>query len=269
MSGRIATIAGLVLAALGIAVPLALWLVDSDSNEIEVRIVSKANLDPSLPSGVKGAMEVSIGGVKVTRPYYVVIEVANSGNRSVTAEDVEIPLTIDVGNVVIAQAQILRVEPAALAPVVERQDRHVVVRPLLLNPGDSFQLGLLTSGSEPVVSVRARIAGIKDVRIVSSADEGMTFWRSFKLGLGLLLVCLYASLLMMGIGQWRSEFQKFEIHRLAIFPMAICCALAGISIFYDGLGTPPAMDWKTAVSTFGMIVLGASLARLPLKEISE
>ncbi|MBN4956941.1 hypothetical protein JY411_00680 [Stenotrophomonas maltophilia] len=265
MSGKWTAIAGLALAMLGILVPLVLWMADTDSREIEVRILSKANLNPSLPTGVDGEMEFAIGGRRVVKPYYVVVQVTNAGNRSIAAADVERPLTLAMGNVEIAQAQVLTSQPAALKPELERQERQLVVKPLLLNPGDSFQIGFLTSGAEPSVTAQARIAGISDVRVVSSLSDDTVVGKSFRLVVASALMCIYGSLLLVGFGQWSDGRRRLVLRRWATIPMAFFCGLGGSVLFTSELGVLPLKDWRTFVFIIGLVVLAVVLARVPLK----
>ncbi len=230
MDKKFAAIATIILGALGVLVPVGLWFSDLDSRLIEVNIISKVNLDPTIPSGLDGEVAVTLDGRNVARPHFVVVEVVNGGNRSISSSDVETPITLKVGRASIVRAQVMKAIPGSLDPQVQVADGGVSVKPLLLNPGDRFQVGMLTSGEDPVVSANARISGVKDLRVEDPLDSREKLRRWKQVTLAFLMLSVYFTLMMQGFGRWVPSLSDLRVRNGAMIPMALICAFTSAFI---------------------------------------
>jgi len=72
------------------------------------------------------------------------IQIENAGNREITPEQWEFPLSIQFEqDVIAAYAYVSDSKPAGLRPVMSVDNNTLTVEPLLLNPGDSFTLNAI------------------------------------------------------------------------------------------------------------------------------
>ncbi|MBM4467396.1 MAG: hypothetical protein FJ014_17880 [Chloroflexi bacterium] len=74
----------------------------------------------------------------------IAIQIENAGNREITPEQWEFPLSIQFEqDVIAAYAYVSDSKPAGLRPVMSVDNNTLTVEPLLLNPGDSFTLNAI------------------------------------------------------------------------------------------------------------------------------
>lgn len=254
-------ILGLILAALSAFIPVVIWLVDFDTRGVEVSVISKANLDPSLPDAMGGQMEVVLDGKRIFKPYFVVIEIRNSGNQPIMARDVETPITLSAGPARISRTQVMKTTPASLSPRFLGDQNQLSVSPLLLNPGDSFQVGLLTSGEEPRISATARIAGIRDVKVVDSTDGKALRKRSLSLLLAFALCVMYSGFMTIGAGRWLGPFNGSRLRDMAPIPLGLISMMAAAALAADEF-RPYRGEWTGIAGLVVVVVLGIVCQRL-------
>jgi hypothetical protein len=122
----------------------------------EANVLSLTVDRPETPTRIK----MSIGGRPVYDPRLVTLRVRNSGNTPILSSDFDGPIEVAFGTSVdLLDVAVDDSEPGHLTPIVNILTRAVRIDPLLLNPGDSFLLTILSDGAtEP--QVLARIAGV-------------------------------------------------------------------------------------------------------------
>ncbi|MEI4515086.1 MULTISPECIES: hypothetical protein [unclassified Stenotrophomonas] len=184
-------IGGVALTVATMVLTLVLWLVDRQSNEMRVEVVSKASLAPVVPEGVVSKVSILINGAEVKSPSYVVLDFSNTGTTPVLASSFERDVVLSAVGARIESVQILKTRPTSLDPQVSVQDGKVHVAPLLLNPSDSFRLGLLTAGHLPKLDVSGRVAGVADISVVDVATSAEPP-RYFRRTIGFLLLGFYS-----------------------------------------------------------------------------
>lgn len=183
----------LLATAAGVVVPIWLWQVDLNARAIELRLISTASLQPQETGGLKG-LSISFNSNVLESPTVSVLEVVNSGSKPIQASDFEGPIEIRPQE----GSKVVRVEVASTMPVDLRPQMSqaldvISIQPLLLNPKDKFVLTVLTSGQEPKISTRARIAGVAQVDFVDqtkSPRAQRSLWVNSTIGV--LLLCSYA-----------------------------------------------------------------------------
>ena len=163
--------ATLVIALAGVLVPI--WFAQSDVNgkSLSVRHVASTALAPPEIASVP-RLAVTLEGVVVNSPYLSTLELKNNGNRPIPSTDFESPLEIATGgDVKVVRARVVDVRPGDPKATIDIEPHLIVVRPLLLNPGDTVSISALTSGALPVFVPSARIAGISRVEFVDATRE--------------------------------------------------------------------------------------------------
>lgn len=188
MKSKWISLAGVVLTAIAVVLAVAVPMWQRETSELSVTVVSKANLNPTVPDRFGPQVSVSIDGKEVRMPHYSVIEVANTGSRPILAESVEEPLKIRLREGGIVSAEVIGAKPDALKPRTRLHSDSIEIVPALLNPGDSFQLGVISAGGSPSFMAEGRIAELRSISVTekSSSDTQIPGLR-FLVGIGLLL----------------------------------------------------------------------------------
>lgn len=182
----------LVATLAGVLVPVWLWREDLDARSVHFRKLSQTSLQP--PDSAKALdLRVTVGGAELQSPYLTVFELVNDGARPVAASDFEAPIEITSKNKAeIVRTSVTGTTPTDLLPSLSVEAGVAKIKPMLLNPGDSVTIAVLTTKEEPVFGSRARIAGIRTVPIVDAQRKTISPVRmSFVVAAGLL--CLVAA----------------------------------------------------------------------------
>jgi hypothetical protein len=162
------------LAVAGVIVPLGVSQFQSDEKLLSVRTVSIEDLD-SYESGAIPELKLTINGAVVESPYFTKVQLVNEGTIPILASDFATPLTISIDALsVVVRAATIDVVPSDLPVTLNQTGKDVSISPLLLNPGDSFAISILTSGEQPHFSVSARIAGVTRIELEEMMDDGLT-----------------------------------------------------------------------------------------------
>jgi hypothetical protein len=184
-----------ILAILAIIIPYWLWQYDLRAKSLDISIISSASLQPEESIGGK-EVSISVGGVKIDKPFITFIEITNNGSKPILASDFEGNLFLKNNGGRIMQGELGKTEPEQLSPAIKVAGQTIEISPLLLNPADKFSLSLITENGRPEFSVRARIAGISSVHMRTPASKSP--WvgiiiKSIFAGIGMLLYFLFAT----------------------------------------------------------------------------
>lgn len=105
-------------------------------------------------------IQLSFDGRPVPLAVLVTLRVRNSGNTPILPNDFQGPLTVALADSLL-DLRIDCTDPVELSPVTKVDAGTVTVEPLLLNPGDSFDLLFILDDASDRPNVSARIAGIR------------------------------------------------------------------------------------------------------------
>ncbi len=164
---------GLTLAALGIFTPIA-WDWYTERAALEVRYLSSATLIDTLAQVEE--VEIRFGDRQIRQLSRVELVLANMGRRPIEASDLARPFQIQFEGVRILDASIVAESPHNLAAVLEilPDSSTIQLTFSLLNQGDRVGFSVLLAGSEPRLSVDARIAGLRRVPLVDRRQDQRT-----------------------------------------------------------------------------------------------
>ena len=146
------------LTALSVVLPIWLWTIENSSKSLNLAIVGSF---PITSSAMKSSQDIIVlyQGQKVEQPYSSIIELMNTGTKSVYANDFDGDIEIRLAKPSrLLRTQIIRREPESLDPLIKTKDARILLSPLLLNPSDKITVEILTGGSKPEFSARARVA---------------------------------------------------------------------------------------------------------------
>lgn len=154
--------------------------------------------------------------VRVHDLHLVVIEVVNSGDIPIEASDFVEPLQFSFGEqAVILGGFVTQRKPSYLSPSVETIPPHTVrVNPLLMNPGDSFQLVAQGTRFDSELDAKARIVGVSDLTSQKAQPQRRSNW---ILGLGIVIGLAGGSILLSLSGPEVSTGQAFAMAGFGIF----------------------------------------------------
>lgn len=224
----------LVATVAGVLVPVWLWRADLDARSVHIRKLSQTSLQP--PESAKALdLRVTVAGAELEFPYLTVFELVNDGARPVIPSDFETPIEITSKNKAeIVRTSVTGTTPADLLPSLSVEGGVVKIKPMLLNPGDSVTIAVLTTREDPVFGSRARIAGIRTVPIVDTQRKVISTARmSFVVAAGLL--CLVAANLV--LDGWPTKGVKLRPRAaFVVFLVAMFGAALFVTEGLDSLG---------------------------------
>lgn len=223
------------VAIASLILPVYLWQSDLKAHALSVRLLSSSQLQP-FASSKKYDVKMTVNGVELVNPYFSIYEIVNSGSKPILSTDFESPIIFS-GNSDLAfvSARIDLTEPEDIPVNLTLEPSKVSIAPFLSNPSDKVYLSVITSGVDPVISVKARIAGIREIEIV---DSSVVTTSPIRIGIDLFVAlgCLTTYFVHAFMGVRRIE-GSFNIG-VAVASM-VGCGLAGsmsMRRFTDGLG---------------------------------
>jgi hypothetical protein len=270
--GKWVGIGSLLAAIAALVLTLTLWFVDRSTSSLKFEVVSKAGLDPVLPESVTSSVSVLLNGVPVRRPSYIVVDVVNSGTQPILSSSFERGIRLFAKPASIESAQVIGKSPSSLSPIVTVSSGYLEVSPLLLNPGDSFQLGVLTSGEIPRLAVSGRIAGVKDIALIDqlpskSSDLSIRRFMAVLLG-GVSVVCTITWLThgrsrRFPVGTVSDLFgYRRELRPSVIFAIGIIAYIAAVAMTGDDLTVAvTSRPWTFGACAVGGMLIVFALAR--------
>lgn len=165
------------LTALSVVLPIWLWSIDNSPKSLNLAITGGF---PITSSAMKTSEDIIVlyQGQKVEQPYSSIIELMNAGTKSIYANDFDGDIEIKLAKPSrLLRTQVIRREPESLDPLIKTKDDRILLSPLLLNPSDKITVEILSDGSTPEFIARARVAGVKDIRIENQNRKRTLFPR--------------------------------------------------------------------------------------------
>lgn len=230
MESRWVALATLAITAIALVVAIAVPYLQRDTSELTITVLSKASLNPIVPDGFRPKIGLSINGSSVKSPHYSVVEIANSGSMPILAASVEEAINIKVKNGSVISADVISADPEALKPKASLQDGAIEVAPLLLNAGDSFQLGIISSGENPSFSASGRIAGLQRIGVTERSSVSAADRPVLRYLLAAALVIAYGAFSAVGLHGTilKRPGQMAVIHPLASLALSVAIAVSSI-----------------------------------------
>lgn len=150
----------LAIGVVAIAVAIYLWRRGRVRPALSYRLLSARVVN--VDQGVEDRISVLYDDKAVTDVRLLDLRVENTGTAAITADAFETPLSIALGEGarVLNQPSVGKTVPPELQPHVSVEGQDLVIAPLLLNAGDSFEVTALVSQLSDGNCLRARIAGV-------------------------------------------------------------------------------------------------------------
>lgn len=232
--------------------PVWLWRADLASRSLHFVILSQTPLQP-LESETIPDLAVTIGNTKIAAPFLTVLELLNDGSRPVPSNDFESPIEIlaDTG-VNIVRARVTNANPKDIMVELATEPQSVILKPFLINPGDSVTIAVLTEGKSPVFRSRARISGISSVPIIDSSEVSKSPILSVLAALGALLSLVASSTV---INAWPSK--GGYLRPRAAFLIYAVGSFAGAFLIMFMLSILGIAGFWAFIATFGVASISA------------
>ena len=239
----------------GVLVPVWLWRADLSSRSLHFRQLSQTSLHPPESDKVPD-LTISVGGVELAKPYLTVLELVNDGVKPVPTADFESSLELVVQEgTSIARARVTETKPTDLAASVEWQNQSVKIKPLLINPGDSLTLAVITGGEAPNFRTRARIAGIQSVPILDMRKPATQITRGVSLLAAAFLFLIAATSVVDALPSKTLRLRPRASFLIFIVTLGGGSMLASLAM--DFLGVP---GFWPLVGVFGVLAAAAAFA---------
>lgn len=162
-------IAGLIIGAVGVIVSVLAWVWPDPINSRRKPVsrleyvTVRNNALLHVLNGV--SVKVSIEGRSVEQAYVTVIRVVNTGTVSFRSMDWEAPMTVSLpGSSVISARQVAARPDRFRVPSPKIIGDKIELAPFLINPGDLFDLQIVTEGGTPSPHLDVRIPGLDQAR---------------------------------------------------------------------------------------------------------
>lgn len=152
-------VATLVLGIAAIIVAILIYRWQRENKRLEYLVVNNQRV---VPEELNAFLKVSYKDKSVINATVITLRVLNAGNKEITKDDFETPLTIKfLGASHIVSALTTQTRPSSLSPALNLKDNEIIMKPLLINKGELIELQLLTSGRAHEVVIDGRISGLK------------------------------------------------------------------------------------------------------------
>lgn len=181
---------GVILTAIGIVVAIIISMQQRNCKSLSYDIISEFPLFRG-DKDLIGLLEVTFNGKAVRSAYSVSILFRNTGNVPILPTDYEQPIIVDFGKKSqVLQAATGNCNPRSVAAGVDPIGGKIMIKPVLLNPGDEFSVRVLVNepdladcphlGEQKVeLNLTIRIAGVKDVaRVFANRTKRAFIWHT-------------------------------------------------------------------------------------------
>jgi hypothetical protein len=143
----------------------------------------------SIHDEIKERLQILIDGVQTENVHLILLKLTNDGTVPISAADFERPISLKFsGDSSILSAEPINASPSNLTPGTSVDKSIVSIKPVLMNPGDSFTMKLLLSQYKGSFNVDARILGIRELRITRKQDRTR---RAISVGIASAVVSVF------------------------------------------------------------------------------
>ncbi len=201
-------IASVLLGVLALIVPVVLYVISLPVNSLMYEVVSKSDLIDA--SALDKDIEIKVEGEVVSQASIYSIIIKNDGTEPITAKDFEREIYIfhEDGSKVFS-AQILNKKPSNIEISFSIESNIVSINPFLFNPGEEFELELLSSSKE-YPSIDYRIAGLTEI------NQNLPHEKSTQKKIIVIILCFMLALFYMRSAWFLTKGRVFPSNKLSI-----------------------------------------------------
>lgn len=160
---------------IGICVSIILWNLNQKKKALSYAVLWNRPL-LNLKGVAREQMDIFFKGKQVSEADLIVVRIFNSGHLPVNTGDYQTPLALELEpGASILDANVIETLPANLeerlkiktaeSPLIESMDESkILLRPILLNEGDSFTLQMLVLNAYGKVKVSGHVLGVSSIK---------------------------------------------------------------------------------------------------------
>ncbi|MFZ2326516.1 MAG: hypothetical protein WAW73_06330 [Rhodoferax sp.] len=184
-------------------------------------------------------------------------ELINDGAKPISSADFESPIEMVATNKAgIVRAIVTETNPPNLAPSVSVEDGRLKLKPMLINPGDSMTMALLTKGEAPSFRPQARIAGVQSVPLVEEVKKSLSVTAMFLFLAAGSLFAIIANMAYSGTPS--TEIQLRPRATFLVFIMAAQGAAMCLLVVFQGMGVDGV--WPVIVAMIALTAITAPIS---------
>jgi hypothetical protein len=194
-----------------------------------------------------------LDGAPLKSPYLSTLELTNDGDKPIPQSDFESPveLRLQTGSTVV-RAQATASSPKDLEAKITWEGQVVRLAPLLLNPKDSVNITVLTTGERPMFTPRARVAGVVGVTVDDVSGKAPTIRMKVTLLVAALLMLIASDMTNEGLFSRKA----FVLRRRSAILITILTGVSGVALFMgflDALGIREI--WQIGLSLIPLLLV--------------
>ena len=161
---------------IGICVSIILWNLNQRKKALSYSILWNRPL-LNLKGAAREQMDILFRGKKVSEADLIVVRVFNSGHLPINSGDYQTTLAVELEpGASIVDVNVIETLPANLEerlklkaeqnPLIESvEESKILLRPILLNEGDSFTIQMLVLNGHGKVKVAGHVLGINSIKV--------------------------------------------------------------------------------------------------------
>ncbi|MBZ9781629.1 hypothetical protein K9857_08700 [Pseudomonas sp. REP124] len=248
---------GIAIAIAALALPAYQWQSDLNAHSLSVRKLSSSPLQPFANSKTYD-VKMTVNGVELTNPYFNSFEIVNSGSKPILSTDFETPIEFTgASGLQFVSARLDLTEPKEIPVKISVDNSRLSVAPYLSNPKDKIVFSTITSGPDPLITVKARIAGIREVSIEDSSVEHVDIARliisAVQCLVSLTIYFTYAWI----IPRQRKHQSARTLDWRFLLASALCCGLgASLALAKTMSLLKPILGETYALGNWSLVILG-------------
>lgn len=220
MAEKYKWIISIILAFLGVVIPIALYFTSIPERSIVFEVVSKTDLVGSL-DGID-ELKITIKEKQVKEAVLYLVKLKNTGTEPITVSDFEKPILIKLDDEIFS-AKTKEKIPENLSLEYSIEGESVIVKPFLFNSDEEFSLEIL-SPSKNYPTVDYRIAGISEIK-ESYPSENPFLKLAITITLSFILLVFYSKSFMQ---LFVRKNQTSLSGKVSHFTLSITCAFSSI-----------------------------------------
>jgi len=174
---------GAFLGLIAIAISVRIYYLQRGRKEITYEVLSNSPI-VNVKNEIKSEIKIFYKNRPVEGINLIIIRFYNSGTLSISTHDFEEPIKLFLGDSAeLINSEIIETKPEQLNPKLNNEKDNITIAPLLLNPGDSFSLKIISLKPNEELKISGRILGIKEISNAQIKSISVKFSNIFAITL--------------------------------------------------------------------------------------
>jgi hypothetical protein len=216
----------LILTGLAIAITIIIAVLQSKKKRLLYRIPVE-NKMLTTEEVKEGNIKILYKDQKVNEIALLILYIKNYGKIPIVKEDFDLPMQFNFSeNCNVLSAEVIKTLPEKINVEVITNQNSIVIKPLLINPGDIIVFKILTSKLDDSLNVFSRIKGITSIAKRKESEN-----RNAKF-ISLILIYIFVALIAVLYLFIPRDAQYFELSALIIFTLLFIATFVNFFLNY-------------------------------------